>query len=249
MPSTTPPEGRRILGPVVRGAARLLPAIALAPFDNPASWRASRRASRAILAELGIEARVEDRSGLTPRDVARGGYLFVHLDQQTLLSACLYPLVLQGPCSLVVNVEFALLPFIGWLTMLQGAVPIVRQRPALARRALADVVRRLRGGENFGISIEGKRTEAGRLSPYKKGPAVLAIEAGATIVPFMTHGEYRLWPRGARRVQPGTVDLVAYPPLATRGLTYADRDDVTATLRTLAERERRDRGIDVVDAG
>ncbi len=233
-----------MLGPLTRGAARLLPALALAPVDNAASWRAASRASRAILDDFGIETRTSDHTGLSPADVARGGYLYVHLDQQTLLSTCLYPLVLHGPCSLVINVEFALLPVVGWLSLLQGAVPIVRQRPAQARRAVGRVARRLRDGENFGISIEGKRTTDGRLSPYKKGPAVIAIEAGATIVPFMSHGEYRLWPRGVRRPRPGLVDLVAYPPIATRGLTYADRDDVVATLRALAERERRARGIE-----
>ncbi len=232
------------VGTLLRGAARLAPALAVAPFDNAASWRLSAVASRAILADFGIEPRVEDRSGLTEEDVARGGHLYVHLDQQTLLSTCLYSLVLSGPCSLVVNIEFAFFPVAGWLSMLQGAVPIVRQRPEQAKRALASVVRRLREGENFGISIEGRRSPDGRLSPYKKGPVVLAIEAGATIVPFMTHGEYRLWPRGARWPRPGVIELVAYPPIPTRGLTYADRDDVVRSLRELAERERRERGIE-----
>src|SRR5512143_2050370 len=91
----------------------MVPAMAIAPVDNAASWRAFRRASRRILRDLGIEARVDDRSGLSPEDVARGGHLFVHLDQQTLLSSVLYPLVISGPCSLVVNVEFAFLPVFG----------------------------------------------------------------------------------------------------------------------------------------
>ena len=227
-----------------RGSVRLAPAIALAPLDRPASFRAMRGASRRILGDLGITTRIEDRSGLTTEDLAQGGHLFVHLDQQTLLSVVLYPLVLPTPFALVVNVEFALLPVAGWLTMLQGAVPIVRQRPAQARRALAGVARRLREGENFGISIEGKRTEDGRLSPYKKGPAVLAIEAGATIVPFMTHGEYARWPRGAKVITPGEIELVAYPPIPTKGLGYEDREGLVRELRALAEHERRIRGIE-----
>lgn len=242
-PSARPRPVRRLLRAGVRASVGLVPAMALALVDNASSWRAARRASAAILRDLGIETRIDDRSGLTPGDVARGGYLFVHLDQQTLLSAVLYPMVITGPCSLVVNVEFALLPVFGWMALLQGAVPIVRQRPAQAKRALAGVVRRLAEGQNFGISIEGRRTTDGRLSPYKKGPAVLAIEAGATIVPFMSHGEWACWPRGARTVRPGVVDLVAYPPIPTRGLTYADRDDVVARLRHLAEDERRARGL------
>ena len=239
--SPTPLDMLRV---AARGSARLAPAIVLAPVAREASFRAMRRASRQIVSDLGLDIRIDDRSGLTPEALAKGNHLFVHLDQQTLLSVVLYPLVLPTPFSLVVNVEFALLPVAGWLTMLQGAVPIVRQRPEQARRALAEVARRLRAGENFGISIEGKRTEDGRLSPYKKGPAVLAIEAGATIVPFMTHGEYARWPRGAHVITPGPIELVAYPPIPTKGLAYADRDGVVHELRALAERERRLRGIE-----
>lgn len=233
-------QGAGELAAVVAGFCR---ATALGPFDNRASWRAAARASHRALQHWGIDALVDDRSGLTAEELDRGGHLFVHLDQQTLLSIVLYPLAVSGPCSLVVNAEFAALPVFGWMTLAQGSVPIIRQRPEQAKRALASVVRRLEEGENFGISIEGKRSEDGRLSPYKKGPAVLAIEAGATIVPFMTHGEYALWPRGSRRIHPGMVEVVTYPPIPTTGLTYADRDDLVATLRDLAERERGLRGL------
>lgn len=229
----------------IRACTRLLPSLALATLNDHASAsREMRRASVATLQELGIEARFDDRSGLSAEDHRRGGCLFVHLDQQTLLSVVLYPLVLPERCSLIVNFEFALLPVIGWLTVLQGAVPIVRQHPRQAKRALASVTRRLREGDNFGISIEGQRSRDGLLSPYKKGAAVLAIEAGATVVPFMTHGEYRLWPHGQSYIRPGVVELVAYPGISTRGLTYADRDDLVTTLRNLALRERRERGLE-----
>jgi 1-acyl-sn-glycerol-3-phosphate acyltransferase len=217
----------------------------LGASDTEASWQAAAVASRRALTAWGIEARVVDRTGLTREELRAGGHLFVHLDQQTLLSILLYPQVLTGPCSLVVNAEFAALPLFGWMTVAQRGVVIWRQRPAQAKRALQSVVRRLQHGENFGISIEGQRSKDGRLSPYKKGPAVLAIEAGATIVPFMTHGEWALWPRGSWSIRPGPVEIVAYPPIRTAGMTYADRDDLVATLRALAERERRERGLTV----
>lgn len=52
--------------------------------------------------------------------------------------------------------------------------------------------------------------------------------AQCDIIPFMTHGELALWPRGEWRIRPGVVDLVFYPPVRTRGLGYGDRDRLVA---------------------
>ena len=223
---------------LARTVVRLGPAVAVVPVRRDAAVALQHRWAREVLARLGIDVTVEDPLGLghDPR-----GVLFVHLNQQTLLAPALYGIAFPA-ARFGVNVEYAALPFVGWASIAMGGVAIVRQRPAQAKAALARVAERLRAGETFGISIEGRRTADGRLSPFKKGPVVLAIEAQCDIVPFMTHGEYDLWPRGEWRIRPGHVDLVVYPPIPTRGLTYVDRERLVAELRTLAERElaRRD---------
>jgi 1-acyl-sn-glycerol-3-phosphate acyltransferase len=217
-------------------AARIGLATAIAPVAPRASRAIARRWAALNLRRLGIDVRVDDRSGLGPDP---RGVLFVHLDQQTLLAPLVYFAALPSEFSLIVNVEFAALPLIGWMTVAQRAVVIVRQRPEQAKRALASVPARLRAGENFGISIEGRRTRDGALSPFKKGPIVLAIEAECPIVPFMTHGEYALWPRREWRIRPGRIDCVLLPAIFTRGLGYERRDELLRTLRDLAERELR----------
>lgn len=221
---------------------RLGPATAIAPVSRKASHERARRWADLNLDRLGIDVHIHDRSGLgahsTPGARAGdAGVLFVHLNQQTLLSGLIYIRALPAPFALIVNVEFAALPFVGWLTVAQGAVVIVRQWPEQAKRALATVPARLRAGESFGISIEGQRTKDGSLSPFKKGAVVLAIEAQCPIVPFMTNGEYALWPRGEWRIRPGRVDCVVFPAIDTRGLGYADRDRLVRQLRDLAENE------------
>lgn len=124
------------------------------------------------------------------------GTLYVHLNQQTLLSMVLYLAVLPFHKT-VMNIEFALIPFIGWCPTLFGGVPIVRQLPSLAKRSLEKVVEDLKAGDKYCISIEGKRCGSdGKLSPYKKGPVVLALESQCDIVPFLTFGEFLAWPYG-----------------------------------------------------
>lgn len=191
-----------------------------------------------MLEAFGIELTVEDRSDVLTRPRDRG-VLFVHLDQQTLLSVAIYSLVLPRPFRLVVNAEFAALPLVGWLSLAQGAVPIWRQRPLQAKAALRRVSEAIRQGDDFGMSIEGRRSPDGELSPYKKGAAVIAIEAQCDIVPFMSHGEWALWPHGTLAVRPGRIHGIAYPAISTRGMTYDDRDELVAQLRALAESERK----------
>jgi 1-acyl-sn-glycerol-3-phosphate acyltransferase len=160
----------------------------------------------------------------------------VDLFQQTLLSTLVYAQAFHD-VTLIINFEYAALPLLGWAAAASGAISLVRQRPDLAKAQLTRVPQRLKAGESFGVSIEGRRSLDGRLSPYKKGPAVMAIEAQCDVVPFISHGEWALWPRGQWKVKPGRIDAVLYPPIRTKGLTYADRDALVAQLRALAERE------------
>ena len=220
-------------------AAFLGPATALARLSPVTALRLYRRWARHQSRRLGIEIVVENRSGYD----GERGVLFVDLHQQTLLSVLTYPQVLPYRASLIVNVEFAVLPLVGWLSLSLGAVPIVRQKPEQAKAAMDGVVDRLKAGESFGMSIEGVRSRDGGLSPYKKGPAVLAIAAQCDIIPFMSFGEWPLWPRGEWRVRPGRVECVAYEPISTKGLTYEDRDALVARLRRLAESELAARGV------
>jgi len=218
--------------------AMLGPATVVAPLSRRAGLELFRRWAKLQLDRFGIEIAVDDRSGYD----GRRAVLFVDLHQQTLLSSLIYPQVIAQMASLVVNVEFLALTLVGWLSYAMGSVPIVRQNPKQAKAALARVVERLKAGESFGISIEGKRSEDGGLSPYKKGPAVLAIQAQCDIVPFMTFGEYELWPRGEWRIRPGRIEAVAFPAISTKGLTYADRDALVDRLWRLANEERAKRG-------
>jgi 1-acyl-sn-glycerol-3-phosphate acyltransferase len=55
----------------------------------------------------------------------------------------------------LVNFEYVLLPFVGWSCLTNGAVVMVRQWPAQARRAIARAEAALRGGRNLVFSIEG----------------------------------------------------------------------------------------------
>lgn len=100
-------------------------------------------------------------------------------------------------------------------------------------RAAAGLAR----GQTWVISTEGARTPDGRLLPFKKGPAVLALKSQATIIPLAIHGAREVMPSGEWRLRPGHIEVHLLKSISTRGLKYDDRDAVLEQLRMIAERE------------
>lgn len=203
---------------------------------------------KVMLNSIDLSVNINDSNSPIMEDINNGtkqteksekrGTLYIHLNQQTHLASLLYSIGIPKQFSIVTNIEYSLIPLIGWLQVRFGSVTIIRQNPVQAKSALQVAVDRLKRGESVAISIEGQRTLNGELCPYKKGPAVMAIEAQCDIVPFLTHGEYLLWPRGSWSVFPGgKVDMTLLPSMSTVGMTYADRDQLTSKLRVLAARE------------
>lgn len=230
-----------ILEPAARWAAAiatsapLLTCIsALGLVDRSRAARAMRRWSVLQHRIFGLDVTVEDRNH---GRYDRPPYLFVHLNQTSLTESFLFPVVIPIPFRLVVNAEFALLPGIGPAIVALGARVIVRQWSSQARHQIDRAIEDLRRGECYGLSIEGRRSEDGQLSEYRRGAAVMAIRSGATIVPFVTlHARDRM-PVGEWRIEPGPIHGVLCEAIDTTGLVLEDRHELTARLRTVAERE------------
>ncbi len=164
------------------------------------------------------------------------GCVFVLLNQTSLLDGPVGATTAPRPWRVITNVEYAMIPIFGWGMPIWGHV-IVRQWPAQARWTINKASRFLATGGNILISIEGRRSKDGRLSPYKKGPVVLAIEAKADIVPVVHLGVRNCMPYGEWKIRPGNVTVRFLRSIPTRDLQYADRTPLIERLRALAERE------------
>jgi 1-acyl-sn-glycerol-3-phosphate acyltransferase len=175
------------------------------------------------------------------RDDNRGNpgpppHLYVWLNQSSLAEVLAFAQLLP-PWHTVANVEYAMMPLLGWAMLPLRNVVIVRQWKWQAKRGIERAAARLARGETWLISIEGARTRDGVLLPYKKGPVVLALRSHATIIPMAVHGAHEVMPRGEWRLRPGHIELHLLPSIPTQGLSYEDRDTILARLRILAERE------------
>eukprot|EP01116_Phalansterium_solitarium_P000262 TRINITY_DN10163_c0_g1_i1.p1 TRINITY_DN10163_c0_g1~~TRINITY_DN10163_c0_g1_i1.p1 ORF type:complete len:303 (+),score=4.96 TRINITY_DN10163_c0_g1_i1:28-909(+) len=180
------------------------------------------------------------------RNVSRGGYesprgfVFVLLNQSSLSEMFLHTSMLPAlpkPSFVFANIEYLLIPLFGWTVAALGAVPVVRQWSSQARRALDRAAQKIRDGHSCYISIEGQRSRSGDLGVFKRGAAVLAIQAQADIVPVMFLGARDRLPYGERRFRPGHVIVIFGERVPTEGMTFDDRFELTERLRQCAEQE------------
>jgi 1-acyl-sn-glycerol-3-phosphate acyltransferase len=225
---------------LIRYAAALLLVILLYPaaiaagiIRRRAGWSVIVRCNRMILGILGIRVKVESEE--QPVEILSGGVI-VGLNQESVLDPVIGTVASPVFFKSIFNLEYALVPLIGWVSWLFGWV-IIRQWPAQARRVLHYAVSYIRGGGHVYLSIEGKRSRDGSLGEYKKGPVVMAIEAGTWIIPILILGSRQCLSYGEWKIRPGVVTVRLLRALPARGLSYEDRDALVARLRALAEEE------------
>ena len=175
--------------------------------------------SRMLLGSIGveIEARgIEHAAGLGPCVVASSHRS--HLDGPVLL--CTLPFRF----AFVIKRSLARIPFFGWGVTQAGYVPIDRADRADSVAGMRRAAAMVRNGRRVLVFPEGTRSETGEFLPFKKGGVVLAIEAQVPILPVAVVGTRELLPSGTLAPRPGRVVVRIGPPIATDGMTYADRD-------------------------
>ena len=67
--------------------------------------------------------------------------------------------------------------------------------------------------------------------PFKKGGFVMAIKAGAPIVPVAISGGRDAMQRGSTIIKPVKISIRVGPPIETAGVDLDDRDELIARVR------------------
>jgi len=116
----------------------------------------------------------------------------------------------------VAKKEILYYPFYGQAWWLAGHVFLDRGRTARAKGSLDRATRFIREkGLHLCILPEGTRSDSGRLLPFKKGIAHVAIETRLPIVPMVTIGLHDAWRRSTLSIQKTRAKIVFLPPIAT----------------------------------
>ncbi len=211
------------------GMAAVAVAIHRTTGNRGLAWQFAKARARTLTSLLGVQPHLIGLEHL------EGGGPFIyapnhqsHLDILVLLG------FLPGQTRFAAKKELWRHPVVGAVLDTLGMVPIDRDQPEHAIDALN---RAAAERPSLVIFPEGTRSRTGDLMPFRKGAFVLAIATGMPIVPVICRGTRRLMPRGSKlTVVPGDVEVVIEAPIPTAGLTYEDRDDLSARVRAAIEK-------------
>jgi 1-acyl-sn-glycerol-3-phosphate acyltransferase len=193
------------------------------------TWQFAKARARDLTTLLGVDVTLR---GIEHLD-GGGPFVFTpnhqsHLDILALLGH------LPGRTRFAAKREMWRHPVVGGVLDTLDMVPIDRDNPEVAVEALSKASG---AAGSLVIFPEGTRSRDGRLRDFKKGAFVLAVRTGLPIVPVVCRGTRRLMPRGSQlTVVPGPVEIVIEEPIPTAGLTYDDRDALSARVRAAIER-------------
>lgn len=139
--------------------------------------------------------------------------------------------------SIPVNLRFIakkslrIIPFLGWYMSVTGMIFIDRKNRQDAVRSLDEACQKIRAGKSILVYPEGTRSRDGLIMPFKKGPFVMALQAGVPIVPVAIEGCQSLLERDSLVIKGGRVDIALGQPIETAGLGPDDRDELMRRVR------------------
>lgn len=168
-----------------------------------------------ILIALGTRFRIKNKEKLDGQFPAI--YLSNHSSQiDPLIAIKLAPF---GACG-VAKKEIASVPFFGWTYRLSGHLLLDRsnRESAIASMAkLNEAIKQFRLG--VWIWPEGTRSRDGRLLPFKKGFAHMALATGLPVVPIVVTQAQNRWPSKSLKINPGDVHIEVLDAIPTTDWT------------------------------
>lgn len=138
--------------------------------------------------------------------------------------------------TFVAKAELRRIPIFGWGAEGAGVVFLSRDNRKSAFEAYRAVAAEIAEGRSVVVCPEGTRGDDYHLRPFKKGPFVLAIAAGAPVVPVVVHGAREVMRKGSWTVRPGVVDVHLLPPVDSTAYDYDHRHELMTAVWTPMER-------------
>jgi 1-acyl-sn-glycerol-3-phosphate acyltransferase len=150
-------------------------------------------------------------------------YLFLSNHQSNCDGPILF-YTTQRNLRAVIKKEIMRIPVLAQVFKQANFVPIDRSDPLQARAAIDRAVQLLRVGFSFFAFPEGTRSRDGRLGEFKKGVFVLALKAGASVMPVSIRDSHAIQPPGHYGIKPGSVEVIFHDPIATEHMRLEDRN-------------------------
>ena len=207
------------------------------PGLKPCCRRVAKMWCRRILRAAGTVVEVEGSERLA------GGEQVVVSNHESWFDVLALSGHLPVDVHFVAKQELARVPIFGPAWKACGHISIDREDREAAVASLEEAARQIREDDMTIVMFpEGTRSRHGELQPFKKGAFVLAIQAGAPVVPVGISGSRDVLPKGSWRVRRGTIRVKVGEPIDVRGLEHRHRDRLVreARRRVAALREGQD---------
>ena len=202
-----------VVGPVV---------IALSPGRPERADPVIRGWCNAVLGAAGVR---EDVTGL--ENLPAGTSVLV-CNHQSNFDAPFVFARLPRHIRFVAKQELYRIPIFGAAVKAMGNIRVERTGSEADHARVDAAVEQVRTRTSILFFAEGTRSTDGKLRPFKKGAAILAIDAQVPIVPLAVAGAHDITPKGRLWVHSGRpLVLRVGKPISTTGLTRADRDTLT----------------------
>lgn len=183
---------------------------------------------RTLLNTIGIDLQVLGRENLTAQRPAV--FIFNHRNQADPLIA---GRLISDNFTSVGKKELESDPIVGTMGKIMDAAFIDRDDPQKAVEGLKKVEELARKGLSILIAPEGTRLDTTEVGPFKKGPFRIAMSVGIPIVPIVIRNAETIAARDSTTFNPGTVDVVVYPPIPVDDWTHDNLDQRIAEVRQL----------------
>jgi 1-acyl-sn-glycerol-3-phosphate acyltransferase len=159
-------------------------------------------------------------------------YLFMSNHVSNLDPPIITPLLGQR-ISIIAKHELFKIPFFGRAMRAGKFVAVNRSDRKAAIESVREAATVLQSGLGMLVFPEGTRSPDGHLLPFKKGPFLLAMEAGVPVVPITIAGSYEAWPKGKMSLQKGQVVVTFHPPIDPH--QFARKEELLAAVRVAIE--------------
>ncbi len=139
---------------------------------------------------------------------------------------------LHSQIHILYKAELNSVPVLGRVFRLGGFIPVDRRNREAAARSIEAGAASLRAGNPFLIFPEGTRSKTEELLPFKKGGFVMALKAGAPMVPVAVSGGRAAMQKGSWFIQPAMVTVRIGEPIETAGRGVDSRDRLIVEVRS-----------------
>jgi 1-acyl-sn-glycerol-3-phosphate acyltransferase len=181
-------------------------------------FEVAMKALRLALRIAGIRVRVEGVENIPARTC-----IFVSNHVSNVDPPALAPYIPRR-VAILAKKEVFRIPVLATALRQVRILPIDRRNKEEASAAVNKAVEYLRDGTSYLVFAEGTRSRDAHLKPFKNGTFVMAIEAGAMVVPISLSGTQNLMRKGEWFIRPGEMTVRFGPAVDASKYSPDERD-------------------------